>query len=168
MSPRQPCPRCGSEMTIPERYAGRTQHCTKCGHPFIVKPAEDPSTTKECPFCREEIKVDAIKCKHCGEMLAAAPVSPSRERQSGSPTLRALGAILFIGGLVAAVYYFQYFDTTVASPQIEIFGQTVGGGRVHNIGLMQERQSGLLIGGAIAAAGFILVLVGQYLRPGGR
>jgi phage shock protein PspC (stress-responsive transcriptional regulator) len=23
----------------------------------------------ECPYCREEIKDGAVKCKHCGEML---------------------------------------------------------------------------------------------------
>ena len=29
--------------------------------------------TKLCPYCKEEIKADAIKCKHCGSMLTDAP-----------------------------------------------------------------------------------------------
>ena len=27
------------------------------------------AATKDCPFCAEAIKVDALKCKHCGEIL---------------------------------------------------------------------------------------------------
>jgi hypothetical protein len=32
------------------------------------------SDTKLCPFCAEEIKSAAIKCKHCGEMLESSAV----------------------------------------------------------------------------------------------
>jgi len=30
---------------------------------------QNQSTTKKCPFCAEKILADAVKCKHCGELL---------------------------------------------------------------------------------------------------
>lgn len=30
----------------------------------------DGEKMKQCPYCKEEIKKDAIKCKHCGELLS--------------------------------------------------------------------------------------------------
>jgi hypothetical protein len=32
--------------------------------------ARDSKDTRECPYCKEEVKAEAILCKHCGSRLA--------------------------------------------------------------------------------------------------
>ncbi len=71
--------------------------------------------------------------------------------------LSALGIILMIFGFVIGIYFLMFFDTSVAVPQQEIFGQTIGGGRVNNIGLMSDRQNGINLGFGAAVVGLILV-----------
>ncbi len=44
---------------------------------------EISASRKKCPFCGEQIQVDAIKCRFCGEFLTDAPDAPSAD-QSGT------------------------------------------------------------------------------------
>ena len=34
---------------------------------------------KKCPFCSEEIQDEAVKCRHCGELLSGGNVSDIRK-----------------------------------------------------------------------------------------
>lgn len=66
--------------------------------------------------------------------------------------MKSFGVTLLIGGLVVAAFALLGFDTTVAGHD---------GGRIHNIGLLQDRQN-LLIASCVAAIiGAILTVAGK-------
>ncbi len=56
----------------------------------------------ECPYCKEEIKDGAIKCKHCGSMLNGSP-SPLSLNPKSKVTAGILA--LLLGGLGIHKFY---------------------------------------------------------------
>ena len=45
---------------------------------------EATSQMKECPFCSEDVKLNAKKCKHCGETLDIALRAAEDSKKSNS------------------------------------------------------------------------------------
>lgn len=86
-------------------------------------------------------------------------------RTSNQKTASVIGLFLVVIGLIAVVYYFAFFDTSVAVESVDLGnGTSIGGGRVNNIGLLADRQNGIIVGFGMAAAGGVLMYIGRMRR----
>jgi hypothetical protein len=89
------CPKCGTTLEVPhkseplDKAPQRMKLCPDCGQMLPASAlacdcgwdsSKRPPPNKNCPYCAEEIRRDAVKCKHCGEFL-----NGSRRTQSSAP-----------------------------------------------------------------------------------
>lgn len=121
------CPRCGKETNI---YAPSCEHChapierknpSGTGGKAPERPAETPAQSgdieaegrrlhralaeeaggfRKCPFCAEEIRAEAVKCRFCGERVPASGGSRAR----ASRPLVWIGASLVVALLLAGAW----------------------------------------------------------------
>ncbi|MCX6996144.1 MAG: zinc ribbon domain-containing protein [Kiritimatiellaeota bacterium] len=83
------CPHCNQNLKVNDFSVGMKIHCPSCSKqieiPRPIPPSVEPPNApplenkqhRDCPYCREQILVTAIKCKHCGEFLDGSRPKPS-------------------------------------------------------------------------------------------
>lgn len=88
-----------------------------------------------------------------------AQIVTQKKDDNGTDFLGALGALLVLGGILGALYFLFVFDTSVSvsSDTAEFLGTR----RVHNIGLMNDKQTGVIATIGTAVLGAVLMLVNK-------
>lgn len=79
------------------------------------------SDTKRCPFCGEEIKATAIKCKHCGEFLDDKKLQDTEIQQTSNDSGKnfGIGCLCVIGFFIVLGILGSFVPDTETSSDYE-------------------------------------------------
>ena len=129
------CTECGKQVST------EAKACPNCGHPVAKMDANLPVRKIKCPYCHKEAESNADVCPHCHMQIGQLSLSG----------MSGLSSLLIVGGIIVSAYFWFAYDTSVSS----------GFGSVNNIGLMQNRQLGLIVGIGLAIVGVILFAISK-------
>ena len=91
----------------------------------LVEAPTTTETTRTCPFCAEDIRRAAIKCRYCGEFLNKTPRSKIRWYHS---TITVIIAVLAVGPFALPLVWRnpRYKLVTKLAVTVGIIALTVG------------------------------------------
>lgn len=149
------CPNCGAMGKADDHLVGTKLRCSNCKGIFTDTKLRCPNcktifTNRHCPRCGALVPSQA-KPKGCGE---TSPPGPATQSSGSLYSGSLVGSLMLIGGLIGAAYFFFFFETSVDVPPQKIFGQTVE--RVNNLGLMAQRQNGIIFSFGVAIVGALI------------
>lgn len=117
--PSSYCTQCGS-VVVPG-----TTFCDKCGlrtdDRSRAASAMRIADEIACPFCKEQIRIDAIKCKHCGEFLNSQ-LRQTRVAECQSQPSRGVAAVLSL--IIPGAG--QMYRGDIASGLLWLIGTVIG------------------------------------------
>jgi DNA-directed RNA polymerase subunit RPC12/RpoP len=181
------CNKCGQQIAIDEAGAGQLVDCPKCGIPIEVPCKSQPmgkavvppplpsvpaaqSATKKCPYCAEEIRHDAIKCKHCGEFLNRTAATDGQPASSPKPTWSpGVAAVLSLVIPGAGQMYRGRLGEGFAGLSATLLLYGIGISRMQEEAVEEQRRlSEPFLGNDVATVvwhyGWILILVGVFVH----
>lgn len=109
--------------------------------------------------CGFDFNDGVIKKSYAVDRKTNSPVEWS-PGQTTEKWLIGVGILLLLVGMAVTAYYLAFFETSV-----EVAKETIGNskvGRVENIGLISQRQNGLIVGLAVALFGLISLIAGIF------
>jgi hypothetical protein len=97
----------------------------------------------------EERKRTQLQAELSRQIQEHQPSFDAPHEKGRGSGLQILGVLLLVVGLGVAAYFFLAFDASVES----------GAGRVNNLGLMADRQNGIIIGIGLGVVGTIMLAI---------
>lgn len=88
------CPGCGKGIKAPESMEEEEAKCPGCDTSVVIKQQASPTEPatkavdakqKPCPHCREMIKEEATRCKHCHGFILILPTD--EEMRAGNEAI---------------------------------------------------------------------------------